>query len=116
MSGFIGKIKPQLCIISEFGEELSDLRVKVADGLTKALGVRCIAADVGTEISFPKEKDSSPRIRCVICGRFENDIIKTQIINATIIYYCQTCSKLLRLNDKLNDYIKGERWGLWEQA
>jgi len=52
LSGMIDTVKPRLCVISEFGEELKNLRADIADGLTKALRVKCIAADLGTEVIF----------------------------------------------------------------
>ena len=44
---FLHKLKPELAIISEFGEELKDFRKQIAVGLEKILRIKCLPGDVG---------------------------------------------------------------------
>jgi len=114
LSSLIGKVHPDLCVISEFGEELGDLRWDVADGLSKALSVKCIAADVGTEVAFSNKKNVQHKIRCAICGRFKDDC-RLQIKKSAIIYICKECYIELRWMEKLDRYLLGKRWELWDE-
>ena len=86
----IEKLKPDLCVVSEFGEELADLRVAMAESLEvqakKLRGdIRCIAGDVGLWL-FPHSKEAL----CYLSGNrvLWNDITcETQPIDNSIIYF-----------------------------
>jgi len=86
----IEKLKPDLCVVSEFGEELADLRVTMAKSLEvqakKLRGdIRCIAGDVGLWL-FPHSKEAL----CYLSGNriSWNDITcETQTIDNSIIYF-----------------------------
>lgn len=59
----IQMFEPELCIISEFGEELSQLRIQMAEALEEQakrrlnLNIRCLAGDVGLW-AFPHSQKS----------------------------------------------------------
>lgn len=87
--------RPKLAIISEFGEELKDLRVIIAHKIDKSLDnydssdiVRVIPGDIGLKIVF----DASTKVKCEICGSLVElkDIEYTEtLINDKITYHCR---------------------------
>ena len=96
-------------MVSEFGEELVGLRRDIADGLTEALDTPCIAADVGTEVAFTKP----PSLRCAVCGRFSKKY-QRKYARKRILYVCEKCYRLEDISDKLDVYLDGKRWELWD--
>ena len=97
ISGMIGRSKPELTVISEFGEELKTLRGDIADALSSALNSRCISADVGTQIAL----SSPPTICCSLCQEFNEKIIRQRKENR-IFYICENCQKLEDLPDRFS--------------
>lgn len=47
---FLNETKPDLTIISEFGEELKGMRTQIADILSKVLKIKCLPGDIGLHI------------------------------------------------------------------
>jgi len=109
MSGMIGDVKPDLCVISEFGEEIGRHRGKLADGLEKALGTKCLAADVGTEIQL----SNPPKVRCACCGGFFEKWHRYRE-DPLILYTCEDCKNDEEFSTKLKRYCKGKRDELWD--
>ncbi|MBN2134268.1 MAG: tetratricopeptide repeat protein [Acidobacteria bacterium] len=102
LSGLIGAVKPKLCVISEFGEELETFREELANNLTKNLGPTCISADIGTEVGFT----DPPTIRCIICGEFVKNYFSDNM-EGCVFYKCNTCKEEYDSTDNTKKYING---------
>lgn len=78
----IKKWKPNLTILSEFGEELNKLRIPLAKNLTKAMGTHVLPGDIGMVIDIDNEL-----CFCQKSGTLTdyNDI-SIQLVNNQIIY------------------------------
>lgn len=86
--------RPKLAIISEFGEELKELRVQIAHEIDKSLdnydssdNVRVIPGDIGLKIVFK----GAIKVKCEICDSLVElkDIEYTEtLINDKIAYHC----------------------------
>ena len=91
----IFKCRPKLAIISEFGEELRELRTIIASRVDEILenydstsNVRVIPGDIGLKVVF----DSSIKVKCEICGASIElkDVAFTEtLINHKIAYHCK---------------------------
>jgi tetratricopeptide (TPR) repeat protein len=92
MSLLLKEVRPELCIVSEFGEELDYQREEISEILTKVLGVKCIPADIGTEIGFSDDPLEKLLIRCAICGKFRpKDECIYETYQSQVLYYCGDC-------------------------
>lgn len=86
--------RPKLAIISEFGEELKDMRIYIArwmdnifDNYDSSNKVRVVPGDIGLRIVF----DNSIKIKCEICGKLVElkDISYAEtLVNDKISYHC----------------------------
>ena len=65
ISKFLDATKPDLTIISEFGEELRDFRKEIVQGIGDVLNLNCLPGDIGLHIRL---KDLG--IYCFIDGKF----------------------------------------------
>lgn len=90
----IFRCRPKLAIVSEFGEELRDLRANIAnwidntfDNYDSSGNVRVIPGDIGLKIVF----DNSVKVKCEICGKLielEDVEYSDILINHKIAYHC----------------------------
>lgn len=53
ITNFLHAVKPKLTVISEFGEELRDVRRPIAEALGEVLGILCLPGDIGLHIRLP---------------------------------------------------------------
>ncbi|MGC1120229.1 MAG: tetratricopeptide repeat protein, partial [Candidatus Methanofastidiosia archaeon] len=92
----IDKSGARLALISEFGEELGESRIKIVDALDNIFRgkrrTKCLAGDIGLRVSIPELK-----IRCKNCGEDKDmDQILERIDardkkNSSIVYLCDHC-------------------------
>jgi len=92
--GLIGTLRviesnrPQLSIISEFGEELGNDRCHIATSIDKAYGktIRCLTGDIGLKIRLP-----DLNVYCSICNDYRKyTSIQECDIKDSIVYHCDT--------------------------
>jgi hypothetical protein len=93
------RCRPKLAVISEFGEELKQLRTTIAEKIDNRFEnfestnkVRVIPGDIGLKISF----DDKMKVRCEICGdmiEIENIHYTETLINHKIAYHCGNHSR-----------------------
>lgn len=50
VTNLLDDVRPKLAVISEFGEELRDVRTDIAEALTKTLRIQCLPGDIGLHI------------------------------------------------------------------
>ena len=91
----IFRCRPKLAIISEFGEELKDLRSKMAyeiddnlENYNSSGSTRVIPGDIGLRIIF----ENSLKVKCEVCGKLIRlkDVRYTEtLINHKIAYHCR---------------------------
>ncbi len=116
MSLLLHEVKPGLCIISEFGEEIKDYRVAIAEGIEVALNIQCLSADVGTEIELTADKNGTYKVRCAVCGNFSDLLnIKPEEYHSLILYTCRSCKAETNYSSRINKYQEGARWELWDK-
>jgi hypothetical protein len=47
---FLDETKPELTVVSEFGEELRGMRKEIVERIGKVLGLKCLPGDIGLHI------------------------------------------------------------------
>ena len=91
----IFECRPKLATISEFGEELRELRSKISYKIDNSLenydstgNVRVIPGDIGLKVIF----DDSVKVKCEICGtlvKLKDIKYSETLINHKIAYHCK---------------------------
>lgn len=89
---FIFDVKPKVVIVSEFGEEFKDARIKLVNTYKEIFpDTKLIPADMNLTLNFT---DKDIMIHCDICGK-EVDIeeidFKKDVDSVTIQYICSDC-------------------------
>ena len=72
MTKFLDTTKPELTIISEFGEELRGMRKPIVERIGKVLGLNCLPGDIGLHIRL-----SDLGVYCFV----EEDFVDYKLIN-----------------------------------
>lgn len=52
MTNLLDELKPELTVISEFGEELREFRKDIVQGIGEVLGLKCLPGDIGLHIKL----------------------------------------------------------------
>lgn len=109
----IYKSKAKLAIISEFGEELGEHRIRIVDALNKVFQsnkmARCLTGDIGLTVKIPDLE-----VRCHYCS-FDNkkevyvklhdileDIDPKNKSEKGVIYFCDKCKRIHEHLDREN--------------
>jgi len=105
LTKFLDETKPQLTIISEFGEELRTKRKKISDSVSSVLDLICLPGDIGLHIRL-----CDLGVHCLI----EEDFVDYKSINVLsrnsdkgcTLYFYADKHEYQRLDDAVSNKIK----------